>query len=308
VSTLWWRSFAALGTECGLYLFADNRRQADRVAERALAEIRRIEAKYSRYRPDSVLSTINAVAARGGTVAVDEETAGLLDYAFACHARSDGLFDITSGVLRRVWNFSGKRPPAAAAVDALLPLVGRDRLSWRRPSLSFATPGMEIDFGGIGKEYAADRLADLCAAAGVERGLVDLGGDIRLIGTAPADAPWPIRIRAPNHAATAIATVPLAAGALATSGSYERYIDADGRRYSHLLDPRTGWPVQGLSSVTVAAPYCMVAGSLATIAMLKGRDGIAWLHALAVPHLWIDDTGRCGGNLADPASHGPASL
>jgi FAD:protein FMN transferase len=297
VSTLWSRSFAALGTECSLYLFADSEHQANQMSDVAVAEVLRIEAKYSRYRPDSVLSTINGVAALGGSIVVDAETAGLLDYAFACYSRSGGLFDITSGVLRQAWDFNKGTLPAPSSIDDLLPLIGLDKLTWQRPSLIFRTPGMEIDFGGIGKEYAADRAAELCQAGGIIHGLVDLGGDIRLIGESPTKQPWPIRIRAPGQSATAVATVHATSGAVATSGSYERYIEAAGRRYGHLLDPRTGWPAQGLSSVTVAAPSCMVAGSISTIAMLKGKDGIAWLASLARPHLWIDDDGECGGNL-----------
>jgi len=294
---LWSRKFSVMGTECALYLFEDNERYADEISDAAVAEVLRIEAKYSRYRLDSELSAINGVAARGGSIELDEETSGLLDYAFACYWQSGGLFDISSGILRRAWDFNGAALPAPSSIHDLIPLIGLNKLIWQRPVLIFATAGMEIDFGGIGKEYAADRVAEICQAAGIAYGLVDLGGDIRLIGHPPDRNPWPIRIRNPREPATTIATFHVASGAVATSGSYERYLEVGGQRYCHLLNPATGWPVQGLSSVTVAAQSCMVAGSISTIAMLKGKKGIGWLASLGLPHLWIDEQGVSGGDL-----------
>ncbi len=265
-------------------------------AQAMMAEIARIEARYSRYRPDSELSRLNAVAvaAAGGGVVLDDETAGLVDYAFVCHRKSGGLFDITAGLLRRVWDFSALRPPAAGAVAALLPLVGLDKLRWEPPVLTFPLPGMELDFGGIGKEYAVDRAAEIALAHGLDHVLIDLGGDIRLTGPRADGAPWPVGIRHPRDAGRLAARIALDGGAVATSGDYERFLEADGRRYCHILDPRTGWPVEGLAAVTVLAGSCMVAGSVATITMLKGRDGAAWLDGLGLPFLWIDADGGQG--------------
>ncbi len=177
-------SFGAMGTSCALKLFADFQIQADMAAALGMAEVERIEEKYSRYKENSTLSTINRVAC-GGTVVVDEETAGLLDYAFACFKKSDGLFDITVGVLRRVWNFSSGSLPNDDAVKTLLPMIGMDKVIWRSPCLSFAVPGVEMDFGGIGKEYAVDRLANLLTAEGIRHGLIDLGGDLFVLGPHP---------------------------------------------------------------------------------------------------------------------------
>ncbi|MCX7174773.1 MAG: FAD:protein FMN transferase [Proteobacteria bacterium] len=305
MKSLWSTTFSAMGTECALYLSAGSHRHAEEIAAASIAEVLRIEAKYSRYRSDSTLSEINRAAARGGSIPVDEETGALLDYAFACHRQSGGLFDITSGLLRRAWNFDAGRLPESPAFLAMLPLIGLDKLHWQRPSLKFNLPGMEIDFGGIGKEYAADRVAEHCEASGIAYGLVDLGGDIRLIGRSADGSPWPIRIRDPLEPATAFATLPIASGALATSGNYARCIVANGRRYCHLLNPTTGWPAQGLSSVTVAAPRCLLAGSISTIAMLKGREGIGWLASTGMPHLWIDDQGKSGGDLLSSSDQDP---
>jgi FAD:protein FMN transferase len=265
------------------------------VAALAAAEVERIEGKYSRYKQGSTLSTLNRVAGCGGAVIVDAETAGLLDYAFACYRKSDGLFDITTGVFRRVWNFSSGHLPTDEAIRNLLPMVGMDKLAWQPPIVRFVVPGMEIDFGGIGKEYAADRLGTLLRAEGIEHGLIDLGGDLVALGPDPDDRPWQIGLRDPHDSRKIASEVAISRGALATSGDYERCLEINGQRYSHILNPYTGWPVRGLTSVTVLAPQCMVAGSATTIGMLKGCRGIQWLADLGVPHRWVDSNGRQGG-------------
>ncbi|HXU93360.1 MAG TPA: FAD:protein FMN transferase [Gallionella sp.] len=287
--------FSAMGTACNLHLYAPNHSEAGKIAEAAMSEVFRIEQRYSRYRPDSFLSTINETAARGGTIELDEETAALLDYAYACHKKSEGLFDVTAGVLRNAWDFSSGRLPEQRDIDRLLPLVGMDKLRWDRPSLAFPVPGMELDFGGIGKEYAADRAAAICSAHGIEHGLVDLGGDICVIGPHPDSEPWRIEICHPRDAASFMATVYLARGCIASSGDYERFMEVDGRRYCHILDPRTGWPVRGLSSVSVLSDQCLVAGSVSTIAMLKGENGMQWLKELGIQHLCMDERGKVEG-------------
>jgi len=291
--------FQAMGSPCELKLHAPAA-LANEVAAQARAEVERLEQRYSRYRPTSLLGQINAVGAHGGGIEVDEETAQLLDYAATCHAQSDGLFDITSGVLRRAWRFREGRLPARADVEALLVHVGWEKVGWQRPRLELPA-GVELDFGGIVKEYAADRVATLCLEAGCASALVNLGGDIRATGPQPGGAPWRIGIRDPRtHGAAAPPRQVLALerGAVATSGDYERCIEIDGRRYGHVLDPRTGWPVQHLASVTVLADFCVLAGSAATIALLREAAGPQWLADLGVPHLWIDTQGRTGGTLA----------
>jgi thiamine biosynthesis lipoprotein len=272
-------------------------REVDAALAAAIAEVERLEARYSRYRETSDLSEINRVAARGGTIEVDPETAGLLDYAATCHAESDGLFDITSGILRRVWRFQDGRLPAPEEVEALLGRVGWHRLEWRSPRLAFGTPGLELDFGGIVKEYAADRVAALLQSAGMRHALVNLGGDIRAAGPRADGSAWQIGIRDPRRAGEILLRVALREGALSTSGDYERCIEIDGVRYGHVLDPRTGWPVRFMASASVVAPLCVVAGSASTIALLRGEQGPAWLEALGLPCLWVDVEGRMDGSL-----------
>lgn len=273
------RRFQALGSACELQLAADPAR-ASGIADACVAEVQRIETKYSRYRPDSVTSTINCNAGLRPT-ALDPETNGLLSYAAVAHQQSQGLFDITSGVLRRVWQFKQPQLPDPAHIEALLPLIGWANVVWDGTQLFLPKLGMEIDFGGIGKEYAVDRIADLCLAAGCTGGLLNLGGDLRAIGPQSDGRPWAIGIVHPRQPGASVATLVLETGALATSGDYERAIVVHKRRYCHILDPRTGWPVvDSFQSVTVCAPRCLVAGTLATTAMLLGEQkGLALLRS-----------------------------
>ena len=289
--------FDALGTACLLHLYAGSADEAESIATAAIDEVMRIELRYSRYLDESTLSAINRAAAAAEMVVVDEETAALLDYAIACYRKSDGLFDITSGILRKAWNFNTKRLPETAEIQALQDRVGMDKLKWHRPYLGFEVPGIELDFGGMGKEYAADRVADVCAEHGIRHGLVDLGGDIRVFGPHADGSSWRVGISDPRNPEQALCTVDLRAGALATSGDYERFIEIDGQRYGHILNPHTGWPIHEFRSVSVCADQCLLAGSLSTIGMLKGAAGKAWLASIGFDHLWVDQWGNQGGTL-----------
>lgn len=292
-----------MASDCAVHLFGETAEMVKRYAAAAEQEVRRIEARYSRYREDSELTRINKVAASGGLTALDAETAGLIAYAKACFTKTEGAFDITSGLLRRVWDFSARRLPDQEAIDAVLPFIGLDQVILSNGQLHFTRAGMELDFGGLGKEYAADRAAEVCAELGARHGFIDLGGDIRVIGSQLDGLPWRIGVRHPREADKLAAEIALSSGAIATSGDYERFIEVDGRRYCHILDPRTGWPAQGLSSVTVICDRCLVAGSLSTAAMLRGKDGAAWLQHLGVRHIVIDDRGEYCGTEAFPLRH-----
>ena len=291
------RSFKAMGSPCQIKLYARTRARVEHLAGRIMAEVERLEARYSRYRPDSLLSRINRIAAAGGQLEVDEETVGLLNYVETCYRESGGLFDITSGVLRQVWRFHEGRLPDAAGIEAVLGRVGWHRLRWRPPVLAFPEPGLELDFGGAVKEYAVDRVAALCWEAELRHGLINLGGDIKIIGPHPDGSPWAIGIQHPRQPGRFIETLQLQQGALASSGDYERCIEVDGVRYGHVLNPKTGWPVRYLAAVSVVADLCVVAGSASTIAMLKEAEGPAWLASLGIPHYWVAVDGATGGNL-----------
>jgi len=286
--------FQAMASACAIHVEANAGAAA--IALAAEAEVLRIEARYSRYRTDSELTRINRAAAAGDTVDIAPETAGLVAYAMGCYRASNGAFDITSGLLREAWDFSTSRLPEQSEIAALLPRIGLDKVTLSEGRLCFAQSGMELDLGGLGKEYACDRAAELCSELGATNGFVDLGGDIRAIGPQASGEPWRIGIRNPHDGASMVAHVALGEGALATSGNDQRFIAVDGVRYCHILDPRTGWPARGLSSVTVIAPRCLVAGSLATMAMLRGSEAGAWLRRLGVRHIIVDDQGRRSGS------------
>lgn len=284
-------TFRAMAAENEVQVHCADATLAAAAAAAAIAEVARIEAKYSRYRTDSVLSRINA-AAGGPAVAIDAETSGLLDYADACHRQSDGLFDPTSGVLRRAWDFTAARPPSDAGLRAVMPFIGWERVERANGSVRLPLAGMELDFGGFGKEYAVDRAAWVLKEAGVSGAMVNLAGDLAIIGPLPEGEPWRVGIRHPRREQTAIATLPVTSGALATSGDYERFLEADGVRHCHVLDPRTGRSARGFQSVTVHAPSCLVAGSASTIAMLKGSDdGLEWLKALGLGYFCVLESG-----------------
>ena len=269
-----------MASPCEVHVAGADRVTAERVLELVAGEAERIEEKYSRYRAGNVVHAINT--ARGTPVSVDDETARLLDYADRLFELSEGRFDITSGVLRKAWKFDGSdRVPTRAAVRALLEKVGWRRAQWRSPELTLRE-GMQIDFGGIGKEYAVDRAAGL--AAGVWRScLLNFGGDLLAIGPGLDGRPWRVGIEALANPALAAKQIELERGALATSGDARRFLLKNGKRYGHILDPTTGWPVEGAPrSVTVAAPTCSQAGMLATFALLRGAEAERFLEAQAV--------------------------
>jgi thiamine biosynthesis lipoprotein len=289
--------FKAMGTPCDIQLYAQTEQKARQAAQIVIKDIERLEQRYSRYKTDSFLSDINRVAASGGDIEVDDETASLLDYALTCYEQSDGLFDITSGLLRQAWTFQAGKLPDPGIIESLLTRIGWHRVIWRKPMLAFSVPGMEIDFGGVVKEYAVDRAATLCLQHGIKHGVINLGGDIKVIGPRADGSPWRVGIRDPRSRDDILDTLLLYEGAMASSGDYERCIIVDGKRYGHVLNPKTGWPVGFLSAVSVIGDFCVVAGSASTIAMLKESDGVDWLEELSLPYLWVDIHGQSGGSL-----------
>lgn len=283
--------FHALGGGCELLLCAENEAAARTAAEAGVGEVRRIEQKYSRYRPDSIVSRINMAAGSGAWTQCDPETCWLLDYADTLHRTSDGLFDITSGVLRRAWDFKAGIVPDERDLHALLPLIGWREVERERDRIRLPKAGMEVDFGGFGKEYAADSAAESLARQGIVHGYVNLGGDVRVIGPQPDGKPWLIAIQHPRQRDQIMATIPVPQGGLATSGDYEKFFERDGRRYCHVLNPRTGMPVAYWRSVSILAPLAIVAGSYSTIAMLKEGAGIDWLKQSGLPYLAMASNG-----------------
>ncbi len=278
-------------SNCEVVLVAESKDKGQAIAAHAIAEVSRIERIYSRYRPESIVSRINAAAGQN-SVSCDSETITLLQYADKLYETSSGLFDITSGVLRKAWNFSEAALPSPETLSSLLPLIDWKRVEQKDDRVHLPVAGMELDFGGFGKEYAADRAAAVIHGKGVRSGYVNLAGDIRVIGPKPDGTAWVIGIQDPRHREKTIASIPLFSGALATSGDYERFFEADGKRYCHIIHPRTGYPVTYWRSVTVVAPLAITAGSYSTIAMLKEDDGLAFLKDSGMDYLAVDKFGR----------------
>jgi len=274
--SLWIGQFRCMASPCEVLVESEFETQAHELCTLAQQEAMRIEKKFSRYRDDNIVHRINN--GRGLPLQVDAETARLLDFAQQCYNLSDGYFDITSGILRRVWQFTaGARIPRQGDIDKLLPLIGWEKIRWQSPELEIPE-AMEIDFGGIGKEYAVDSVHTLLKHATDASFMVNFGGDCMASGPHADGSAWMTGIENPHRPGDASAVIQLKAGALATSGDVFKFIQQGGKRYGHILNPRTGWPnLNSPLSITIAAPTCTEAGILSTLAMLQGKDAEKFL-------------------------------
>lgn len=272
--------FHAMGSPCEVLCETDSEQLATEVTELVAAEAWRIQGKFSRYIKDNVIARINT--ASGDAVEVDDETADLLDFGATLYDLSDGRFDVTSGVLREVWTFDGSdRVPQEAQVSEVLKRVGWEKVTWQRPHLRMPA-GMEVDLGGIGKEYAVDRCAVLAREQGGVPALINFGGDLAATAPPARRPAWRVGVEGEQLDA-ADRVLELRHGALATSGDARRFLLKNGVRYGHILDPTSGWPVKNApNSVTVAAETCTQAGMLSTLAMLQGADAENFLKQQGV--------------------------
>ncbi len=279
----WIITFSAMASPCEISVRCEDRSEAKHLASLSFSETRRIEHKFSRYRDDNIIHAINS--SNGEPVGADEELTRLLNYAEECYHLSEGLFDITSGVLRRAWKFDGSAfTPDTALIESILSLVGWDKIHWDGRRLRMQ-PGMEIDFGGIGKEYAVDVVAEMLFRESGASLMVNFGGDIRGIASGDRPTPWMVGIEDPGREDSAVGQINLTNGGVATSGDARRFCIVDSVRMGHILNPRTGWPVAGAPrSVTVLGDTCVEAGFLATLAMLHGADAEKFLQEQAAPH------------------------
>lgn len=278
--------FNAMASPCEVIVQSTDKQLVQALGNIVSAEVWRIEDKYSRYDQRSVCSAINTKA--GQSVAIDQETYLLLNFADQCYQLSDGLFDISSGGLRKVWSFHGghiesSQFPSLAQISAVMPYVGWENIHFDQQQITLIK-GMEIDFGGIGKEYAVDRAILLTKQFTDKPVLVNLGGDLAVTSPRFNNATWQVAIEHPDidselaqdRAADMI--VALKSGALATSGDARRFIIKDGIRYGHILNAKTGWPIANAPrSITVVAPQCIQAGILATLALLQGENAEQFL-------------------------------
>ena len=277
-------SFFAMGSPCELLIECENSALNTLILDTIADEAWRIEDKFSRYLQGNIVAQINS--SNGRPVSVDDETAGLLNFAATLTELSDGAFDITSGVLREAWQFDGSdNLPDAYVVSSILKCVGWNKVTWHAPRLTLR-PGMQIDFGGIGKEYAVDRAAALVREHFTGAFLINFGGDVYATGRTTDAAGWQVGIESVDTEQRVAQTiVQLKNGGLATSGDARRYLLKDGIRYGHILDPATGWPIPDAPrSVSVTAETCTQAGMLATLAMLKGKHARSFLDAQNVQY------------------------
>jgi len=249
---------------------------AQRALVDAFMEMQRIEALMSVNKPDSEISRLNREAA-SHPVRTSGEVLDILSRSIDfCH-RSNGLFDITVGPLSELWGFSGDDPvvvPDSEAVLSLQRLTGCERVSinWTDSTVSFSDPGVEVDLGGIAKGYAVDRATAVLRARGINDFIVNAGGDLYASGEKEPGVPWRIGIKHPRKTDGLIARMDARDQAVVTSGDYERFVIVNGRRYHHILDPRTGFPATSSQSVTVVAKSAEAADAWATYLFVAGKE------------------------------------
>lgn len=286
----WVGRFTLMASQCEVHIRASDKAFATELIHAAFTEGKRIEQHFSRYIEGNLLYRINHSA--GKPIKLDEEYTQLFQYAHTLFEASEGMFDISCGSLRRLWSFNTldapeNTLPSQSAINNALKHIGLDRLDWQPPFLTLQE-GMELDFGGIGKEYAVDKAALIIQQRFHGEYLVNFGGDCYCKGSQAS--PWTIAVESiapPFGPQQASNTVTLIEGGVATSGTTKRYFTVGGKRYGHILNPKTARPVDHAPlSVTVVHQSCLSAGALATLAMLEGNSAEQYLLAQELVH-WV---------------------
>jgi thiamine biosynthesis lipoprotein len=282
--------FNAMASPCEVLIDTDSITLANTLGRAVANEVWRIEDKYSRYSSSNVCSNINS--SHGKPVGIDQETFLLLNFAEQCYQLSHGVFDITSGVLRKAWRFDGSdKLPTTTQVNACLAYIGWQKVTYDQHQITLYK-GMELDFGGIGKEYAVDKAIIIVKSITTLPVLVNLGGDLSATSPRQNNQAWQVGIEHPgffNHRTgkheIKTVIVSLLKGALATSGDANRFLLKEGKRYSHILNAQTGWPIENAPhSITVVAPQCIQAGILASLSLMQGSDAETFLTEQGVKH------------------------
>ncbi len=268
--------FRAMATDCELqYTAPGGDAQAAGFASAAEGWVHAFEARYSRFQPGSLVSRINDAAGREW-VAIDAEMEALLSMCDTLHFMTRGILDPSSLPLLRIWNWKAVPPavPERAAIAEALRLTGWAKVL-REPGRVFLPQrGMGLDFGGFGKEYAVDIVSLIAREHGIAACLVDFGHDIRAAGAPPGKPAWHVGLEDPMKPGTWWSSVGLSGKSIASSGDYIRCFMIGGKRYGHIVDPRTGWPVaNGCVQSTVIADTCLQAGMLSTSAFILGVEG-----------------------------------
>lgn len=292
------RQVKLMGNQFEITAVSESSDWAEARIDEAVSEIRRIESLLTTFNEESQTASINAGAGLH-PVKVDREVFDLINRSLKISALTHGAFDITYGSIdKRFWNFDvmmQSLPDAATAKQSVR------LINWRNVVLDEAEctvflkeKGMRIGFGGIGKGYAADCAKAALQRAGVESGIVNASGDLITWGTQPTGKPWTVGIACPAQLRTPFSYLQVSNKAVATSGNYEKYAVVNGRRYSHTIDPKTGFPVSGIKSVTIICPSAELADALATPVMVMGcKTGLNLINQLkGVACIIIDDNDR----------------
>ncbi len=282
-----------MGTKAWVTIAGMSDPDAERAAQTAFREMYRIESVMSTWRPSSEISRLNAES-NGTPFAVSRELYSLIDSSLYYSKATSGAFDVTIRPLVRLWGFQeGKAAlPSDEEISRALSAVGCGRISLDSPASTVTLPsGMQIDLAGIAKGYAVDRCVAALEGLGVRSALVNIGGNIFALGAPPGEKGWRIGVRDPKGSLETVGTLILRDEAVATSGNYENFVELEGKRYGHIIDPRTGKPVSRILSVTVVAPTGLASDALSTGLFVLGPDdarpvverfaGVAALFALA---------------------------
>jgi|GEM_PF-2793575 len=299
-ATLQKYGFEALGTHCGVQVYETSRVDAKNLVRRIAAEIVRIDRKYSASRRDSFTTEINFSAGSKLGIKLDKETQELLQRLQRHHESSEGLFDPTVNLLRRVWDFKKPRMASPEEIEKLLPRVGFHKLSWRGARFSLPA-GTELDFSSTLGAYAADCAAGVGRGLGITSGIVNVAGDYAVIGPHPKSLTWPVGIADPERQNALLGKLEIGSGGLASSGDYNGSIELEGQHYQRLINPKTGMPASGLRAVSMIAKTCFDAAALAEIAMLKDADeAISWLETMPESHAYMTHAGELHGKGLQP--------
>ncbi len=285
-----------MGCNFEIVVVASDRIEGNNYIDTAINEIKRIEKLISSWDANSQTSKINANA---GVlpVKVDQELFDLIERALRISQLTDGAFDISYASIDKIWKFDGSmmEMPSAEAVEASVKYIDykRIRLNRRDTTVFLEKKGMKIGFGAIGKGYAADKAKELLRSKGIMSGIINASGDMNTWGTKPNGQEWKVAITNPLDKKKSFGLLPIHNGAVVTSGNYEKYVEFDGKRYAHIINPRTGYPASGILSVTVFASKAELADALATSVFVLGIDtGLNRVNQLPqVECIIIDDTG-----------------
>lgn len=286
-----------MGSRFDITVVAKDSVQAANDIQLAVDEIERIESIISSWVSSSQTSLINANAGIR-PVPVSEELIELIERSITISRLSDGAFDITYASMDRIWFFDGrmKAIPSPEKIEEAIANIGYENimLDKENRTVFLKKKGMKIGFGAIGKGYAADRAKALLIDKGVKAGIINASGDLCTWGKQTNGEDWKVAITNPLNKEKAFALIPVVNGAVVTSGSYEKFIQIDGKQYSHIIDPRTGYPSKGILSVTVFAPKAELADALATSVFVMGIEvGIDRINQLkSVECIVIDSQGK----------------